>query len=93
MRPEWNAPDFSPNSRGTALAMSSIAGPLRSVNWTSACLRFLLNCLGRSSAMGVILPADWPSRGPRHADADKGEGAAACIADVPFACPQGRSAP
>ena len=85
-------PDLSPNSRGTALAMSSIAGPLRSANWTSACLRLLLNCLERSSAMGVILPADWPSRGPRHARGSGG-GAAAGIADVPFACPQGRSAP
>ena len=26
------------------------------------------NCLERSSAMGAILPAVWPSRGPRHAD-------------------------
>ena len=86
-------PDLSPNSRGTALAMSSIAGPLRSANWTSACLRLLLNCLERSSEMGVILPANWPSRGPRHADADKVEGAAAGIADVPFACPHGRTAP
>ena len=37
--------------------------------WTSvACSRPLLNCSERSSAMGVILSAGWPSRGPRHAD-------------------------